>query len=1051
MAYQPNQKRHFLELIAAHPVAVNVLMIVVLAIGAFSLSRLNVQFFPEFQLNFISVTTHWPGAAAEDVERSITDRMELNLKNLDDLKQMTSYSSLGSSVVVLEFEQHADMDAAKDEVSHIVDPLIGQLPENAERPEVVTIRRYEDVARLIVSAPSREQLRILANDFRDELLRRGIDKVEILGLPEEEIAIQIPGESLRDLGLSLNQIGRIIQSQSQDESIGISGRDDAARQLRVLDQRRDYIEFEQVPIAADSNGRLITLSDIATIEQRPKPDQLLASYKSRPAVELRIKRLGTGDTLEGAKILQEWKKETEAILPSGVELSIYTDQSIALRDRLDTLINNGLMGLLLVLVVLYLFLNARLAFWVAVGIPVALAGAIALLLILGGTLNMITMFGFIMTIGILVDDAIVVGEEALSQFEEDPNPLQAAYGAARRLLIPVLAASLTTVLAFLPVIMATGIVGIVLGFIALVVVCVVLTSLVEAFLILPGHLRASFEKMQKKVGKARPSIIDKTLGVVRDRWYRSALQLSIRHPITVIATGISLLILTVGLFTSGRINYNFFPTPELNLLFANVSFSAGTPEQTVDDYMEYAYDALLETEADFGGNLIVSSLIFHGANFNISSDSLIRGSNNGNIMVDLVQSDDREVRTTEFIRRWESKLKYVPGLEKLVVVTPIGGPPGRDIEVRFSGSEKNTVKNAALELTEYLREIPGVYAIEDDTSYGRQQQILSLTSLGESLGLSVTEVSRQLRASIEGLTLQSFTTEDQEIDVKLMLPDSEKRHLSEFENIHIILPSGESIPLLDVVEIENSRGFDTLRHSDGEFAIEVNASVDSRIANLADVLAHLEEEVRPEIIGKHGVKWAIGARQEDQKETEEAMMNGFVLAIALIYLTLALVFGSYVWPIVVMLTIPFGIVGALWGHLFLGLDFTILTILGMIGLSGIVVNNAIVLIVFYKQNRYDKGKDLENAMLDAGCQRLRPIVLSSLTTIVGLMPLLFEKSTQAQFLIPMAATLVFGLAFSTVLVLFFIPSVLALIERILDRLRGTKPAIGETEQISETA
>ena len=1037
MKYTPRKRRQLLELLAEHPVAVNVLMVVILVIGAFSISKINVQFFPEFDIDFVHVSTVWPGAAAEDVERSITNRMELELKNLNDVKQMTSTSSLGRSSVVIEYKPDTDMEAAKEEVSRLVEQLIPELPDDANRPNVVDVRVYEDVARLIVASPSREQLRILANEYRDQLLDRGIEKVDILALPEEEIAIQVSGRHVRDLGLSLNQIGQLILAQSQDESIGISGRDDAARQLRVLDQRRGILQFEQLPIVADSDGRLVTLSDIATIEQRPKPDQILATFNNKPAVELRIKRLESGDTLESANILYDWMNEMEPILPEGVQLSVYTDQSIALRDRLDTLINNGLMGLLLVLVVLYLFLNVRLAFWVAVGIPVSLCGAMTLLLIFGGTLNMITMFGFIMTIGIIVDDAIVVGEEALSQFEEDPKPLEAAYHAARRLLLPILAASLTTVLAFLPIIIVSGVIGTILGFIALVVVCVVITSVIEAFLILPGHLRASFEKMSRKSGQIKSSVVDRTLNVVRDRWYRSALQLSIENPITVIVTGISLMILSVGLFASGRLNYDFFPTPELNLLFANVSFIAGTPEHVVDDYMDFAHEALLETEAELGGNLIVSSLIFNGANFRLSSDSLSSGSNYGNIMVDLAQSDTRTVRTTEFVRRWESKLKSVPGLENVVVVTPTGGPPGRDVEIKFSGSSPTAVKDAALELAETLRTMPGVYGIEDDTSYGRQQQILSLTPLGEALGLSVSEVSRQLRASIEGLTLQSFTTQFQDIDVKLMLPDSEKHQLSELENVHIILPSGEPIALLDVVDVSSSRGFDTIRHSDGDFAIEVNASVDSKFASVSDTLAHLEEKVRPEITRKHGVVWNVGARQTDQEETEASMMLGFVLAMVLIYLTLALTFGSYVWPLVVMLTIPFGIIGAVWGHLFLGLDVTILTMLGMIGLSGIVVNNAIVLIVFYKANRDEGGKDLKQAMLDAGCQRLRPIMLSSLTTIAGLSPLLFEKSTQAQFLIPMAATLVFGLAFSTVLVLFFIPSVLALIEKISHRLRRT--------------
>lgn len=1051
MKFKPTQQRKLLEVLAAHPVAVNVFMVVILVVGAISIAKINVQFFPEFDINYVQVSTIWPGAAAEDVERSITNRMELDLKNLDDIKQMTSSSALGRSIVILEFKVDTDMEAAEKEVSSIVEQLVPDLPEDANRPNVTEVKVYEDVARLIVASPSREQLRILANDYRDQLLDRGIEKVDILALPEEEIAIQVSGRHLRDLGLSLNQIGQMILSQSQDESIGISGRNDAARQLRVLDQRRGILEFEQLPIVADSNGRLVTLSDIATIEQRPKPDQILATFNNQPAVELRVKRLESGDTLESATILYDWMNEIEPILPEGVQLSVYTDQSISLRDRLNTLINNGLMGLVLVLVVLYLFLNARLAFWVAVGIPVSLCGAITLLLIFGGTLNMITMFGFIMTIGIIVDDAIVVGEEALSQFTEDAKPLEAAYHAARRLLIPILAASLTTVLAFLPIIVVTGVIGTILGFIALVVICVVITSVIEAFLILPGHLRASFESMKKKSGEIKSSIVDRTLDIVRDRWYRSALRVSIENPITVIVTGISLMVLSVGLFASGRLNYDFFPTPELNLLFANVSFIAGTPEHIVDDYMDFAHEALLETESELGGNLIVSSLIFNGANFRLASDSLASGSNYGNIMVDLTQSDLRTVRTTEFVRRWESKLKMVPGLENVVVVTPSGGPPGRDIGIKFSGSSPTAVKNAALELAETLRKMPGVYGIEDDTSYGRQQQILSLTPLGEALGLSIAEVSRQLRASIEGLTLQSYTTQYQDIDVKLMLPDSEKHQLSELENVHIILPSGEPIALLDIVNISTSRGFDTVRHSDGAFAIEVSASVDSKYANVSDTLAYLEQEIRPKITQNHGVVWTIGSRQSDQEETEASMITGFFLAMVLIYLTLALTFGSYVWPLVVMLTIPFGIIGAVWGHLLLGLDVTILTILGMIGLSGIVVNNAIVLIVFYKANRDEGGKDLKQAMLDAGCQRLRPIVLSSMTTIAGLSPLLFEKSTQAQFLIPMAATLVFGLAFSTLLVLFFIPSVLALVEKIAHSLKRTDHPIEDIAQSSETA
>ena len=356
----------------------------------------------------------------------------------------------------------------------------------------------------------------------------------------------------------------------------------------------------------------------------------------------------------------------------------------------------------------------------------------------------------------------------------------------------------------------------------------------------------------------------------------------------------------------------------------------------------------------------------------------------------------------------------------MVVLSANAGPPGRDIEVRLSGASKFETKEAALALAQYLEQTPGVYGVTDNTNYGRQQQILTLTALGHSLGLTINDVSRQLRSSVEGLQLQSFTTRYQDIDVSLSLPDEERNQLSEFENMHIILPSGESVPLLDVVLIQSARGFDRLSHSKGEFNIEVSASVDTLIANTAQIIQHLETEIKPEFTRTHGVTWKAGNRQADQNQTEETMKVGALIAVLFIYLTLAWILGSYSWPLFVMLAIPFGIVGAAWGHFLLDLPITIITILGFIGLSGIVVNNAIVLVVYYKDN-LESGKEPVQAMIEAGCQRLRPVVLASLTTIVGLLPMLFETSTQAQFLIPMVATLVFGLGFFLVAGAVFYP------------------------------
>ncbi len=1043
---QEDRRKSLLEIFATHPVAMNILMAIVLILGYVVLLRMNIQFFPTFDINYVRVSTNWPGAAAEDVERSITNRLELGLKNIDNLKDITSTSRLGSSTILLEFNSGVDLSASADDVKSIVDQVT-DLPEDAKEPIVSEVKRYEAIANLIVTGTTLDQLRILANQFKDELLEQGIGKIDIRGLPDEEIAIQIPSRQLRDLRLPLYQIGQRIQSNSLDSPIGTAGRGDAARQLRFTDQRRGELGFEDLAIIADSDGRLLTLSDIATVERRFIHDQLVLSYNGNPAVELQLQRLESSDTLQGAAILNDWMDETRPNLPEGVSLLVYDDQSISLQQRIDVLVKNGVMGLVLVLIILFLFLNARLAFWVAAGIPVSLLGAAGILYVLGGSINMITLFGFIMTIGIIVDDAIVVGEEALTQFNSSNSPNSAVYNASRRMFVPILAASLTTIFAFTPVIIVPGIIGTILGNIALVVVCVVGASLVEAFFILPGHLRHSFERIMKKQSGKGPSYFDRGFTKFRDKIYKPVLSAAVDYPFTTIASGFAILILTLGLFASGRLSYNFFPTPELNLVYTNVSFVAGTPRFQVNEYLANVENTLYETESELGGNLISAAFVRHGA---LSGDegTTTQGANLGSVVAELIGSDTRTVRTTEFVRKWREKLEYVPGLESVVVITPAAGPPGRDIEIRISGTRNIDAKNAALALSEYLSNTPGVYGIGDDTSYGRQQQILTLTSLGKSLGLSVNDVSRQLRTAIEGQLLQSFTTEYNDVEVNLMLPDQERDQLSTLENLHITLASGESVPLLDVVLVESTRGFDILRHAGGRFAIEVKASVDSTIANLNEITAKLESSFLPELEETYGVKWSYGLRQADQTTTEQSMKTGALIALVLIYMALAWIFGSYSWPFFVMLAIPFGIVGAAWGHFVLGLTVSIITILGLIGLSGIVVNNAIVLVVFYKQYR-EAGIEPREAMLEAGCRRLRPVVLSSLTTIVGLLPLLFEKSTQAQFLIPMAATLAFGLAFSTLLVLLFIPATLLLYEKI--RFRIAKPSDKATSAVQETA
>ena len=752
------ERKSLIDSFATHPVAMNILMTVIIILGYFSASNINIQFLPSVDINFAYINTVWPSAAAEDVERSITNRLELELKNLDNLVEMTSNSRLSFSRIYLDFDEDTDMSKALSDVKNIVDRLFPELPAGVERPEVVKLQRYEHVATLIVVGDSLEQLRVIANQYKEELSSRGIGKIDINGLPDEEVAIQISRDKLREYGLSLNQVAQMIRNNSRDVPIGISGRDDAAIQLRIIEQRRDVLSFENLTIYSDAQGQTVKLSDLATVEWRLVEDQPYITMEGKPAVELHLRRAEFDNTLKAAEIMHTWVQEKRLTLPESVQIKVFEDQSIPLRDRISILLENGILGLALVLIVLYIFLNSRVAFWTAVGIPVAILGAITILHQLGGTLNMVTLFALIMTIGIVVDDAIVVGENSLTRFSEGLSPAQATCAAARRMYWPILAASLTTIFAFTPVLIASGYIGGVLSKIALVVICVVVVSLVEAFLILPGHLRHSFEQLTKKNKNIKRPIIEKQFMRFRDTIFRRILVVALENPVTTVSIALAIFILTISLFTSDKLKYNFFPTPELNVAYTNVTFIAGTPKEVVENYLNIVEQALYKTNRELGGDLIVGSFVKHGI-LVTDSETLgdTVGDGFGSVIVELVPSDTRDVRMHTFVRNWQNSLPRVPRLESVNVLSRGIDLPGRDIEIELTGSTRDQMKKASLAIQEYLQQIPGVYAISDDTRYGRQQHIFSLTALGQSLGLTVSEISRQLSSSVDGEQIQKFT------------------------------------------------------------------------------------------------------------------------------------------------------------------------------------------------------------------------------------------------------------------------------------------------------
>ena len=1021
----------FIHLFAQHPVAANLLMAMMIIFGAYSLTKLNKQFFPNFALDYISVRVVWPGASAEDVERSITVPLEQALRTLDGAKEMTSTTTRGMSAILIEYEENTDMGMALDEVKQFVSN-IRHLPTDTEDPIVTRIARYEPVATIILTADSElEELRPMAYKFERELLDKGIARVSFSGLPDQEIAIEVSAKQIQQLGLSLNQIGERVVNQSQDIPAGTVAESEAAREVRGLQRKRDVLAFASLDLLTTESGQKLTLGDIAEIQRRPKENQVEIFYQGQPAILMKLQRTETTDALVSAEIMQAWLTQTRATLTPSVKLVVFDEAYSLIQQRINLLVKNGLSGLVLVLAILYIFLNGRVAFWVAVGIPTSFLGALGVLYLFGGSINMISLFGLIMTLGIIVDDAIVVGEDALTHYQYGENSLLAAEGGATRMLAPVMSSSLTTVAAFLPLMMVTGIIGSILFDIPFVVICVIIASLIESFLILPGHLRHSFHRNHHKKNSELRNKLEQGFITFRDDYFRPLIKRAMENRLTTLVIAICSLVLALSLVIYGQVKFQFFPQPESSVVFASVKFAAGTPPDNVHAFARQLEQRLKETDAA----LSEEESLIKAAVLRINTASFDGGRNyqNGNqyamIQLELLQPDDRSVRNNTIIEEWQSRLDVPAGVEQLIISSPRGGPPGLDIDVFLTGADAITLKHAAEELADAMENYDGLSNILDDLPYGRQQYIFELTPLAQSAGLTIAEVGRQLRTALDGQLLQIFYDSDEEIEVRIMLPANERKFQRILETLPIITPAGKRLPLSNVVLLSSHQGLELLRHTDTKLGVHVTAEVNEKVTNANEVLEKLQQSAIPEILKKYGLHVSYKGRAEEERETTSDMKQGGLLALVLIYIILAWVFASYSWPLAVMMVIPFGISGAIFGHWFLNIDLTILSQFGIFGLSGIVINDSIILVTFYKQLRA-KGLDVRDALIEAACLRLRAVLLTSLTTIAGLTPLLFETSLQAQFLIPMAVSISFGLAFSTLLVLFVVPVFLSYIEQL---------------------
>jgi len=1025
-----------IRLFAGHKVASNLLMVIMMLMGLWGLSHIHTALNPPQTSRWVNVDITWPGASAEDIERLITQPVEYQFRSLKSVKESGSTSENSSASLWLEFERGTDMSRALDLTKQQFDQ-VRDLPSDMEPARIRISERHDLVAMVLLTSDGDvRDLASLARQFERDLLSRGITHINFEALPEEEIAIQISSQKLLELGSSLDQIASAISNTSRDMPFGSIGQGQGARELRSLDQQRDVAGFRQLPIKNHAEGDLLALGEIADVRLQSRDYQVTATQNQRPGIILRVMRAPGSDTIEAARILKEWHRDIQGELSAGVETKIFLEAWLFAQDQLSLVITNGLGGLVLVILALFLFLNGRVAWWVMLGIPVSFSAAVALFYALGGSINLVSLIALVMALGIVVDDAIVVGEHSLAQFERGLSPAEAAAAGAQRMFPPVMASSLTTMAAFLPLIIINDEV---VRQIPLVMLLVIITSLVECFLIMPGHLRGSFESLQKQklLAKSAKKLgrearfrkrFDAAFDHFRDQKFLPVLRWTLVNRRATVCTALAVFLLAFTLLLSGRIK------PELNLnldfeyLEAGVKFASGVSPEEKSEAMLVLENAMLAAEAELGGGIVVSHVSYDNMGF---IDLEYKGGYEyANLLVELTMPNERTVNLETFNALWREKIPQLSAIETLQIQT--GNDFNSDLSLHFKGGDTAKLKEASLELQVIMAQYPGVSNVYDDMPYGQEQWIFRLTPEGRQLGLTAGAIGRQIYSAYEGHRIQLFNDDGSEVEVRVKLPDAERKQLGSLRQFPIITPQGEMVSLATVANIESRRGINSIQHRNGELAVNINASIDKKITTSMTVIADLEKNVLPALLSKYELQYGLSGNSSGEGRMARDLMMGAAMSMLLIYIILAWIFSSYSWPLAVMVAIPLALTGALFGLQFLGMNLGVMSIMGLFTLAGVIVNDSIILVMAFKENRA-QGMDIQTAIESAATGRLRAVILTSLTTSLGLMPMLLESSPMGEAMAPLATVICFGILYGTLLILMVIPALLWSIEHRRER------------------
>ena len=1031
---------------ARNSVAANLLMAIIFIAGVFAAFSIKKQMFPDLTINTISIQVPYLGAAPQEVEEGIIDKIEESLENIEGLKKVTARAMEGMASISIDVEDNYDVQEVMDEVKVQVDS-ISSFPAQIERPVIYRNKITNDVMWLSVHGKvSDRTLKEFAKDVRDEIKTKKLaSNIQIFGGLDYEVSIEVSEYKLQKYGLTFDQVTNAIRTSSLDLPGGSIKADRGDILLRTKSQAYRGDEFKSIPIITRDDGSRLTLEQVATVKDGFVEEEYLSDFDGSNSINIRVNAVGEESVLEIAAAVKAYVAEKKKELPESIDIDWWGDSSYYLQGRLDLMSDNLLMGALLVLVALTLFLELKVAFWVMVGIPVCFLGAIALMPLdpFNVSINMLSLFAFILVLGIVVDDAIIIGESAYTEIEHRGLSMDSVVTGAKRVAMPATFGVLTTIAAFSPMLMVSGMMGAFWGSIAWVVILTLAFSLIESKLILPAHLA----KMRVKTKSEKPSLlvklrqkVNKVLQQFVQNRYKPLLELSVKHRYTTLAAFFGMFLIIIGFIGGGFVRWIFFPQIPADFLQARVVMEDGTSSAATKAAITSVQKAIeevgLQYEQEIGENTIKHTLAF------------TEGPTSGTVFVELKKPEELEMDSDEVIERWREQIPQIAGLK----YTDVGGAmgfSGPDIAFQLKSNSLDDLKTATDELKQKIITFDGIEDIQDSLSGGNQEIVLQTKNAADAYGLNKLAIANQVRQGFYGEEAQRIQRDGEEIKVMVRYPKEERSSIGNLENMRIRTNDGGEVPFALVADYTLQPSYSTITRIDGVRSVSVTAKVDKRVAEPGQILQTIQEEFIPDLLAKYpNVESALDGASKDEAESLQDLAKAALFALFCIYALMAIPLKSYSQPLIIMSVIPFGLIGAIVGHMVLGMDLSILSMFGIIALAGVVVNDSLIMVDFVNRARA-QGHAIKHAAIEAGTQRFRAIILTSLTTFLGLAPIIFlEKSLQAKVVIPMATSLAFGIVFATIITLILIPALYVILDD-LKKLVGRKGEVDEAQESAE--